>query len=188
MTIEEKLVNFEESAINAATAKRTEIVSEYEKTLKEDFELQKKALDEKAALKIKTETEELKRQANQRLSNEILNAKRITGQKAAALTDSLFEDVEKKLMEFKNAADYEALLIRQIEYALDFSDNLPMTIYIDKSDEHLVEKLQAATGATLTLSATDFVGGTRAVIHDKNILIDNSFLTRIGEVKEEFTI
>ena len=45
MTLEEKLVIFEESAINAATTKRTEIVDEYDKVLKEEFENKKSILD-----------------------------------------------------------------------------------------------------------------------------------------------
>lgn len=188
MTIEEKLVNFEESAINAATAKRTELIDEYDKVLKADFEKQKSKLDEKAELKIKIQTEELKRKSNQMLSNEMLNAKRLTGEKAMELTDALFDDVVKKLEEFKKTSDYEQLLIDQILYAVEFAENMPMTVYIDKSDEGLLGKVMRLTNQEITISETPILGGTRTVIHDKNILIDNSFITRIGEIKEDFVI
>ena len=188
MTIEEKLVNFEESAISAATAKRTELIDEYDKVIKADFEKQKSKLDEKAELKIKIQTEELKRKSNQMLSNEMLNAKRLTGEKAMELTDALFDDVVKKLEEFKKTSDYEQLLIDQILYAVEFAENMPMTVYIDKSDEGLLGKVMRLTNQEITISETPILGGTRTVIHDKNILIDNSFITRIGEIKEDFVI
>lgn len=188
MTIEEKLVNFEESAINAATAKRAELIDEYDKVLKADFEKQKNILDEKAELKIKTQTEELKRKSNQMLSNEILNAKRLTSEKAIELTDALFDDVIKKLEKFKKTPDYEQLLIDQILYAVEFADNMPMTVYIDKTDETLLGKVMRLTNQEITISETSILGGTRTVIHDKNILIDNSFITRISEIKEDFVI
>ena len=188
MTLEEKLVIFEESAINAATTKRAEIVDEYDKVLKEEFENKKSILDEKASLKLKAQSEELKRKSNQMLSIEILNAKRLTSEKAVALTDALFSDVTEKLLEFKKTADYEKLLIDQILYAVDFSENMPMTVYVDESDKDLISKLMRLTNQELTVSGTPFIGGTRAVIHDKNILIDNSFLTRINEIKEDFVI
>ncbi len=188
MTLEEKLVIFEESAINAATAKRTEIVNEYDKTLKADFENKKQILDEKATLKLKAQSEELKRKSNQMLSIEMLNAKRLTSEKAVALTDALFEDVKNKLIEFKKTPEYEKLLIDQILYAVDFAENMPMTVYLDESDKAISGKLWKLTNQDLTISEAPFIGGTRAVIHDKNILIDNSFLTRINEIKEEFVI
>lgn len=188
MTLEEKLVIFEESAINAATAKRTEIINEYDKILKSDFENKKQQLDEKAELKLKVQSEELKRKSNQMLSIEMLNAKRLTSQKAIELTNALFDDVIKKLMEFKETPQYQQLLIDQIIYAIDFSENLPMTIYLDESDKLLAGKLWKMTKQDITISDTPFIGGTKVVIHDKNILIDNSFLTKINEIKEDFVI
>lgn len=188
MTIEEKLVIFEESAINAATEKRIEIVSEYEKNLKADYENKKHLLDEKAELKLKSQSEELKRKSNQMLSTELLNAKRLTSEKAVALTNTLFDDVKNKLLEFKKTPEYEKLLVDQILYAIDFAENMPMTVYLDESDKMLAGKLWRLTNQDLTISETPFIGGTRAVIQDKNILIDNSFLTRMNELKDEFVI
>ncbi len=188
MTLEEKLVNFEESAILAATEKRTELINSYEKALKKEFTEKKKMLDEKAALKVKASTEELKRKANQMLSTETLNAKRLVNEKSVALTNSLFKDVLEKLLEFKKTEEYFKLLLDQILYAVEFADSLPMSIYIDKSDEALLYKLRNLSNFQVKLSNIDFIGGTRAVIHDKNILIDNSFLTKIDELKEDFNI
>ena len=61
-----------------------------------------------------------------------------------------------------------------------------MTIYINPSDEPRQAALEAATGTRLTLSSEDFIGGTRAVIRDRNILIDNSFYTLLRNEYDRF--
>ena len=42
------------------------------------------------------------------------------------------------------------------------------------------------TGITPLISETDFLGGIRAVIPEKNILIDNTFLTAFENEEERF--
>ena len=43
-----------------------------------------------------------------------------------------------------------------------------------------------SVSVTLTISAMPFLGGVRAVIPEKNILIDNSFETLLNEERENF--
>ena len=46
--------------------------------------------------------------------------------------------------------------------------------------------LEQKLSVTLTISAMPFLGGVRAVIPEKNILIDNSFETLLNEERENF--
>ena len=46
--------------------------------------------------------------------------------------------------------------------------------------------LHGCPNKTLTISAMPFLGGVRAVIPEKNILIDNSFETLLNEERENF--
>jgi vacuolar-type H+-ATPase subunit E/Vma4 len=78
------------------------------------------------------------------------------------------------------------LLSKQIMEANVFARGEEIIIYINPSDESLKASLESKTGFTLTISATDFIGGTKAVIKTKNILIDNSFLTKLTEAKDDF--
>ncbi|MDF2951974.1 MAG: V-type synthase subunit [Anaerocolumna sp.] len=84
--------------------------------------------------------------------------------------------------------EYTQLLTSQIVKAKEFANGEEMIIYINSSDESLKETLEAKTGAKLTISNRDFIGGTRAVMQEKNILIDNSFITRFKEAKNEFVL
>ena len=50
-----------------------------------------------------------------------------------------------------------------------------MTIYINPSDADKKTYLEERTGMTLTISKVDFIGGVRAVVPEKNVLVDYAF-------------
>ena len=64
--------------------------------------------------------------------------------------------------------------------------NDKLTLYLDPSDEAHKASLEQKLSVTLTISAMPFLGGVRAVIPEKNILIDNSFETLLNEERENF--
>ncbi|MFR5505939.1 MAG: hypothetical protein ACLTHY_02445, partial [[Ruminococcus] torques] len=57
---------------------------------------------------------------------------------------------------------------------------------INPSDEKKRTELEKETGAKLTVSAEDFIGGVRAVIRSRNILMDHSFKTQIQDEYDKF--
>ena len=61
-----------------------------------------------------------------------------------------------------------------------------MTIYINPSDENRRSGLEDASRVQLTVSSEDFIGGIRAVIRERNILIDNSFKTQLRNEYDSF--
>ena len=61
-------------------------------------------------------------------------------------------------------------------------------IYINPSDEKKRSDLEDATRVRLTISAEDFIGGVRAVIRSRNILIDNSFKTQLRNQYDKFML
>ena len=66
------------------------------------------------------------------------------------------------------------------------SDGEEILIYINPSDAHLKDDLEAKTGASLTVSREDFIGGTRAVMQKRRILIDYSFKSALSEEYDNF--
>ncbi len=85
-------------------------------------------------------------------------------------------------------SEYTDLLCTQIKNAVDFAKGDAITLYINPSDADKKSMLEERTGASLTVSNRDFIGGTRAVIPSHSILIDNSFFTRLEEAKSSFTL
>ena len=81
-------------------------------------------------------------------------------------------------MLFRSYKDY---LTAKIQMAGEVAGTEPVIIYLDPSDEDKKAELEEKTGAGLTVSEIKFGGGIRAVIRSRNILIDESFLTRLEQ-------
>ena len=71
---------------------------------------------------------------------------------------------------------------QQIQEACDFAGEDALVVYLDPADQELAARF----GFAPVVSKEAFMGGMRAVIRSKNILIDNSFATLLREAKEEF--
>ena len=81
---------------------------------------------------------------------------------------------------------YDDFLLRCIHNAITFANGEEMTIYLNPSDEEKRSSLEDASGIHLTISAEDFIGGIRAVIRSRNILIDHSFKTALRNEYDKF--
>lgn len=74
----------------------------------------------------------------------------------------------------------------KIKQSLEIAENDSVQIYLTAKDSAKAEELKKRTGITPLISETNFLGGIRAVIPEKNILIDNTFLTAFENEKERF--
>lgn len=187
MTTEEKLQHFQASAMEDARSQGRSMLEEYESALQKVFDEHKQEKLRQAKLQIVTETADLERQKNKELSKAQLHIKRKLSRQQAALSDKLFVEIGDMLTNFTSKPAYNDMLIRQIREAKDFAGDDEIIIYIDPSDSSRLASLEATTGVGLTISQYSFLGGTRAVIPSKNILIDNSFQTKLAEAKEAFS-
>lgn len=187
MTTDEKLKHFLEASIESATSQSTQLIDDYSKALDIIFEDHKTDTLRKAELQIRLGKESLEREMNKELFREQLLIKRETTRRQAALKSMLFSEIEELLAEYMTTPGYRELLVRRIKEASSFAGKEEITIYIDPSDAPMQKDLEAATHARLTVSETGFMGGIRAVIRSRNILIDDSFETRLKEAKDAYT-
>ena len=81
---------------------------------------------------------------------------------------------------------YDDFRIRGIRHAGECAVQEPVVIYINPADEQKRSDLADATCVHLTVSAEDCIGGVRAVIRSRNILIDNSFKTQLRNEYDKF--
>lgn len=189
MTTEEKLQHFYAFSMESACREAEQILSEYKSALNTQFETHKEAKLAEADQQLNDQINEAKREINKTLSAEQLNIRRLLSGKEREIKQQLFDEVRTKLMVYKTAStdQYLELLCRKIKEAQTFAGTDAMTIYIDPSDAALAAGIETRTGITPTISKEVFLGGMRAVIHSKNILIDHSFTTLLQEAKENFT-
>ncbi|MCI8416319.1 MAG: hypothetical protein HFI33_02255 [Lachnospiraceae bacterium] len=186
MTIEEKLQHFEEYAMEDARGQSARLVEECQTAMETIFQEHKEKKLRQKDLHIKTETEQIIRDNNKELSQEQIQIKRTVRKKTEELKDKLFVELRNQLCSFMDTPAYSAMLVRQIQEALEFAAGQEIIIYIDPADSSRKMELEAKVQAPLTISQYSFFGGMRAVIPSKNILIDQSFETKIEEEKERF--
>lgn len=186
MTLEEKLQHFQEFTMQDARDKSNQMLDDYYASLDKIFEDHKEKKLRQAQLEIKTETERLKQERNKEVSKQHLHIKRKITRRQEELKEKLFVEVKDLLCNFMESTDYNQLLISQINAAKNFAKDQNIIIYIDPADSSRRTSLEVATNSSLTVSEYSFIGGIRATIPDRNILIDNSFETKLAEAKANF--
>ena len=187
MTLDEKIELFSKAVIDSATKQNIEIVRQYKESLQKIYDEHKENTLKKAEAAYLAESENLVREKNRMLSSEAIKTKRKISEQSSELIDKLFQDIALKLEKYMKTPEYFDLLSTQISKAKTFAREDEIIIYINPSDEGLKQLLEEKTNAKLTVSTRDFIGGTRAVIYSKNILIDNSFMTQLSEAKSSFS-
>ena len=187
MTLDEKLTNFTEYCVLAAKKKSEELISQQQSALDKDFEAYTVKSQEIADTQIKIEKENLEKKLNKELSNEQLHSKQLIGEARTELTDKLFVELSDKISNFINTKEYMELISSQIEYALKFADGDELIIYVDSTDESRLHELCARHQTDcIKISEHSFMGGTKALLPKKNILIDNSFAKKLETAKLRF--
>lgn len=186
MTIDEKLSHFYDITVEDARTKAAAILEEHKEAL-EKMTAERKALsEENAQAQIKAETANARREVNKALSAEQLTIKRDWTKKQNELKEKLFSEVKELLDSFTKTPEYETYLTGKIKEALDFAEDDEISVYLSPEDSALAEKLQQTTGVTIQIAKDSFLGGTRATIPQKNILIDHSFAGNFEAAYKEF--
>lgn len=186
MTIEEKLEHFETLCYGDASERSGKMLDDYTASLESILEEHKKDARRQADMQVAAEAEKIEHDINKQLSIEQINIKREYSKRQEELKAMLISDLRNRLALFMDSADYRHFLESEVKRALDFAQEAPMTIYLDPSDSDKLNRIAMDTGAEIKLSETSFLGGIRAVVPSKNILIDNSFQTKLEEISEKF--
>ena len=139
-----------------------------------------------AEAQIKAETENATREVNKALSAEQLTLRRDWTAKQNELRNELFVEVKNHLEDFMESPEYQDYLCTRIQKAREFAGNDEIFIFLSPEDTALQRSIVAKTGFTVELSKEPFMGGIKATIPAKNILIDNSFMSAYEKLKKEF--
>lgn len=186
MTIEEKLQHFYDSSIEEAYQEASQMIEEHKKNLDAMLSEHKKSRRQSAEAEVKAEAENARREVNKALSAQQLMIKRNWTKKQNELKDKLFAEVQNLLEDFVKTPEYDSYLCRKIKDAQDFAGEDELHIYLTPSDSSRLESISQKTRAELRLADEEFIGGIRAIIPGKNILIDNSFREAFLACKKEF--
>lgn len=186
MTTEEKLQHFYEVSMDTAREEATKVLDEYKAALETEMERHKQEKQAASESQFKIDSDNAAREINKALSAEHLHIKRKLSKKQQKLKESIFAEIEELLDDFSKKPEYTDWLENKIKQSLEIAENDSVQIYLTAKDSAKAEELTKRTGITPLISETDFLGGIRAVIPEKNILIDNTFLTAFENEKERF--
>ncbi len=187
MTTEEKLQHFMDTSLAAARSESNQLLTAHKEAMDKLYEEHVATKQRQAQLQLVMEEKNMEKERNKRLSAEQLKLKHETNKRLYELKETLFAEVRMKLSDFMTTEDYRRLLLKQIQDIKAFAGDSNYTIYLDPADELLKFELERTTGIPLTLSAYSFSGGTRAVLADRNILIDHSFESKLAGLKDHYT-
>ena len=175
MTIDEKLQHFYEVSLDEAREDAAQAIQEHKEHLARTLEDHKQTSRQNAEAEIKAETGHVRREVNKALSAEQITLRRDLSRKQEELKETLFAEVKTKVQQFITTAEYDEYLCRRINEAVKFAGDDEIQIYLSKEDEPRLKSLTVKTGFPLKVSDESFIGGIKAIIPEKNILIDNSF-------------
>ncbi len=188
MTTDEKLKHFTTVILESTQSQCEQSFDEYKKSLdrylekhKEDALKQKKYLED-------TEADSIRRKSSKEYTMQQLRIRRMINHKQEAIKVKLLVEVQGLLEKFFETEDYKKLLIKQIKDAVKVARNETIAIYLDVKDEKLKSELQKETGEELIIDGRTFFGGIVAEIPKKNILIDNSFESKLDNFMENYFI
>lgn len=186
MTLEEKLAHLQSSSMEQARAEGNAVIDSHKAALEKIFADHKAEAKRQAEIRIKAETTSAKLSLNQAAAKAQLEIKRRHGKVQQELKDKIFKEAEALVKDYMKTGDYDYFLIKCIRQAKAYAGDDPVVIYINLSDTDKRAALEKETGAELTISKEDFMGGMRAVIRSRNILIDNSFKTQLRNEYDRF--
>lgn len=186
MTIEEKLQHFQTLCFQDANERSEKMLNDYTESLRKTLEEHKIDVKRQADMQLEAESEKIERDINKQLSIEQINIKRIYSRKQEELKNMLFSELRNKLALFMETSAYPHFLEQQVRKALKIADGAPMNVYLDPSDADKVNMIALMTDAEMGIRDHSFFGGLQAEIPSKNILIDNSFKTKLEEAEANF--
>jgi len=186
LTLEKKLSHLQAAAMTEAREKADAIMKSYSDILTQQFEEHKQeAMNQSKAL-IASETTNAKQTLNKTVARTQTELKKELGKRQIELKDKLFDQVSQLLNDYMKTENYISLLVSYMTQAISFADGQSLTIFINPSDQDKQQRLKEQTGVVVTISEEDFVGGIRAIIHERNVLIDRSFQSALEAEYKKF--
>ncbi len=188
MNINQKLEHFKEISLQTASQHVSENLDKYKTSLDEIYANHKETGNTASKEIIETKKAIIKRNVKKDYSNQETDLKRSLTSKNLYYKKKIFEEVNTLLSNYKSSPEYVDFLNKKIKDAAEFADKETIEIYIDPQDSELMKSLKTPSNGSIQMNEFSFGGGIRAVIPSKNILIDETFNTKVSEVEENYKI
>ncbi len=188
MTTDDKLQYFLTICMEDAQGKSDHLLKQYSSSLEKNLEEHKREASRLAHLQVQGEKEKLQHKMNKELALGQMNIKRNFSRRHDELKEKLFVEINELLDCYRETPKYTEWLKKQVKEAEIFAGKEKLTVYLDPKDADKLSQFtgDAAPDTAVEVSQYSFGGGIRAVIPSRNILIDQSFDSKLAEAKETF--
>lgn len=187
MEISEKLDIFYRAAIDAANEQSTAMLDKYRARYETDIAAYRQEKQKEQQTRERIAQERVRKKVNRALSEEMVLLKKEYHKAQEEKKDELFALVEQKIADYRGTEAYAALLAQKTVQAVRLANGGELRVYIDPADVHLQEELEKKCNCAILVSAYPFGGGIRAVIPEKNVLIDESFDSKLAAERAQFS-
>lgn len=188
MTIEEKMEHFRSISLESANSQSAKSLSSYKSSLDNELETHKESAKLLAEESKRALLNQVKATAKKDLASAQMSIKKDFTRCESGIKSKVFDMVREKLSAYRKTPEYIDCLKNQIQDILSEYKDFDITVYIDSEDFGILKQLKDSTGANIVLYENNFLGGTRTIIPEKNILVDHSFKTRLADEQENFVI
>lgn len=190
MTTKEKLESFRNNTIEAATKQADREVEQYHVALDQIFAQHKEEKNAESEQRVADERLKYERKTNKLLTAAQAEIRQKFSDQTLRIRNRVFNRVEQKLIDFKRSPEYLSYLcgkIREMQGKLTNESGKGILFFVDSTDADLIEPIQKQSGVTIQISKENIIGGLRALVPSRSIMIDNSFASLLAEEEKAFS-
>lgn len=190
MDLEEKFAYFETQVNQQAQDIIDEQVNQYRATLQKDYDEFVKNTNQEFDAKFANAKKNMRKELNKNISQSQIHLQRDLYLQEEKLKKSLFAEFNSAIQNYMQTDEYRNQLVVMINNLKDYAEKNreELVVYINHSDQGMIETLLEETNANIQISDREFLGGIRGVLKDRQVLIDYSFSTLLANVEDSFTI
>lgn len=190
MDLEDKFAYFETQVNQQAQDIIDEQVNQYRATLQKDYDEFVKNTNQEFDAKFVNAKKDMRKELNKNISQSQIHLQRDLYLQEEKLKKSLFAEFNDAIQNYMQTDEYRNQLVVMINNLKDYAEKNreELVVYINHSDQGMIETLLEETNANIQISDREFLGGVRGVLKDRQVLIDYSFSTLLANVEDSFTI
>lgn len=190
MDLEDKFAYFETQVNQQAQNIIDEQVNQYRATLQKDYDEFVKNTKQEFDAKFVNAKKDMRKELNKNISQSQIHLQRDLYLQEEKLKKSLFAEFNSAIQNYMQTDEYRNQLVVMINNLKDYAEKNreELVVYINHSDQGMIETLFEETNANIQISDREFLGGVRGVLKDRQVLIDYSFSTLLANVEDSFTI
>lgn len=190
MDLEDKFAYFETQVNQQAQDIIDEQVNQYRTTLQKDYDEFVKNTNQEFDAKFVNAKKDMRKELNKNISQSQIHLQRDLYLQEEKLKKTLFAEFNDAIQNYMQTDEYRNQLVVMINNLKDYAEKNreELVVYINHSDQGMIETLFEETNANIQISDREFLGGVRGVLKDRQVLIDYSFSTLLANVEDSFTI